>query len=72
MKTLLSCSILLVIMLEYSLESQAQVYFKTEYATPSSFKDEQDVKTGCSGDMVQIQGGLSLPLTYKQCDNGRI
>lgn len=72
MKTLLSCSILLVIMLGYSLESQAQVYFKTEYATPSSFKDDNNVKTGGSGDMVKMQGGFSLPLTYKQYDNGRI
>lgn len=72
MKTLLSCSILLVIMLGYSLESQAQVYFKTEYATPSSFMDDNNVKTGGSGDMVKMQGGFSMPLTYKQYDNGRI
>lgn len=72
MKTALSCSMLLVIVLGTSLKSYAQVYFKTEYATSSSFKDENNVKTEGSGDMLKMQGGFSLPLKYKQYDNGRV
>lgn len=72
MKTLLSCSMLLVMVLGTSLKSHAQAYFKSEYATASSFKDENNEKTGGSGDMFKMQGGFSLPLSYKQFDNGRI
>lgn len=51
---------------------QAQVYLKTEYGTSSLFKDVNNVETGGSGDYIKMQGGFSLPLQYKQYENGRI
>lgn len=59
-------------MLCITLSVDAQVYFKTEYGTPSSFKDENNLKTGGSGDLVKFQGGVSLPLHYKKNDNGQL
>ena len=70
MKILLSCLVLFVLGTSYSV--QAQVYFKSEYATSSKFKDENNQETGGSGDMFKLQGGFSLPLSYKQYDNGRV
>jgi hypothetical protein len=63
---------LLVLALGTSLKSHAQAYFKTEYATSSSFRDENNVETGGSGDMLKMQGGVSLPLKYKKYDDGKI
>lgn len=51
---------------------QAQVYLKTEYGTSSLFKDVNNVETGGFGDYIKMQGGFSLPLQYKQYENGRI
>ncbi|MDR1557853.1 MAG: DUF6268 family outer membrane beta-barrel protein [Tannerellaceae bacterium] len=70
MKILLSCLVLLVLGTSYNVHAQA--YFKSEYATASSFKDENNQETGGSGDMFKLQGGFSLPLSYKQYDNGRV
>lgn len=70
MKILLSS--LLIGVLCISTSVQAQVYFKTEYGTSSLFKDENNVETGGSEDYMKMQGGFSLPLQYKRCENGRI
>ncbi|MCD7936649.1 MAG: DUF6268 family outer membrane beta-barrel protein [Tannerellaceae bacterium] len=58
--------------LTLAIESQAQVYFKSEYIGSSSFKDENNNKTGGSGDMFKVNGGLSMPLSFKQDENNRI
>lgn len=55
-----------------SFKSNAQVYFKAEYTTASSFRNENNQKTGGKGDLLKVQSGVSLPLSYKQYDNGRI
>ena len=70
MKFLLSFFVILVLGTSYNVHAQA--YFKSEYATSSSFKDEKNQITGGSGDMLKVQGGFSLPLSYKKYDNGRI
>lgn len=69
MKILLSCFALLVLGASFA---HAQVYFKSEYGTSSSFKDDNNQETGGSGDMFKVQGGFSLPLSVKQYDNGRV
>lgn len=69
MKILLSCFALLVLGTSFA---HAQVYFKSEYGTSSSFKDDNNQETGGSGDMFKVQGGFSLPLSVKQYDNGRV
>lgn len=53
-------------------KSNAQVYFKAEYATASSFRDENNQKTGGKGGLLKVLSGFSHPLNYKQYDNGRI
>ncbi len=58
--------------LTLAIESQAQVYFKSEYIGSSSFKDENNNKTGGSGDMFKVNGGFSMPLSFKQDENNRI
>lgn len=70
MKILLSSLLFGVLCISSSV--QAQVYFKTEYGTSSSFKDVNNVETGGSGDYIKMQGGFSLPLQYKQYESGRI
>lgn len=56
----------------FTIESQAQVYLKSEYVSSSSFKDENNQKTGGSGDMFKVNGGFSLPLSFTQDENNRI
>ena len=69
MKIVLISFVLLVL---GTIHVHAQAYFNSEYATSSSFKDENNLETGGSGDMFKMQGGVSLPLSYKKYDNGRI
>ncbi|MCC8143861.1 MAG: DUF6268 family outer membrane beta-barrel protein [Tannerellaceae bacterium] len=64
--------ILTLFSLTLAIESQAQVYFKSEYIGSSSFKDENNNKTGGSGDMFKVNGGFSMPLSFKQDENNRI
>jgi len=58
--------------LTLAIESQAQVYLKSEYVSSSSFKDENNQKTGGSGDMFKVNGGFNMPLSFKQDENNRI
>ncbi len=70
MKFLACCLSLLSLML--TLESQAQVYLKSEYNTSSSYWDDDNKKTEGNGDVFKVQGGFTIPLSYKQNETGRI
>lgn len=43
----------------------AQVFIKTEYIPPSSYKDENNNKVGGKGDFMSIQGSLQIPVSVK-------
>lgn len=43
----------------------AQVYIKTEYIAPSSFRDATGSKIGGKGDFKSLQGGLQIPISVK-------
>jgi len=64
--------VLILLGLTHAVESQGQVYLKSEYISSSSFKDEENMKTGGSGDMFKVNGGFSLPLSFKEDENNRL
>lgn len=43
----------------------AQVFIKTEYIPPSSYRDENNNKVGGKGDFMSIQGSLQIPVSVK-------
>ncbi|MCD8165823.1 MAG: DUF6268 family outer membrane beta-barrel protein [Bacteroides sp.] len=68
----ISVIILTLFGLTLSIKTYGQVYLKSEYVSSSSFKDENNQKTGGSGDMFKVNGGFSMPLSFKQDKNNRI
>ncbi|MCD7973294.1 MAG: DUF6268 family outer membrane beta-barrel protein [Candidatus Azobacteroides sp.] len=68
----ISAIILTLCVFTLTIETQGQVYLKSEYASFSSFKDENNQKTGGSGDMFKVSGGCTLPLSFKEEENNRI
>lgn len=49
----------------------AQVYLKAEYMGNSSFRDDQNVKTGGKGSAKVLQGGINIPFAVKINENNR-
>lgn len=58
--------------LAVSLDCVAQAYIKTEYVTSSAYRDKDNQKTGCSGDLLKYSGGVNVPLYMKQYEDKRI
>lgn len=52
-------------------QTHAQVYFKTEYISSTSYKDEENKLSGAKGDLKVIQGGFRIPLSVKMNENNR-
>ena len=69
MKLFLYC-ILFFVLLSYQ-ETNAQVYFKTEYITSSSYRGEKEDNLHAKGNLKVIQGGFRVPLSLKMDENKR-
>ena len=69
MKSIL-CYLFFFIPLAYQ-QTHAQVYFKTEYISSTSYKDEENKLSGAKGDLKVIQGGFRIPLSVKMNENNR-
>ena len=67
MKSIL-CYLFFFIPLAYQ-QTHAQVYFKTEYISSTSYKDEENKLSGAKGDLKVIQGGFRVPLSVKMNEN---
>ncbi|MCD8260824.1 MAG: DUF6268 family outer membrane beta-barrel protein [Bacteroides sp.] len=67
----ISVIILTLFGLTLTIKTHGQVYLKSEYVSSSPFKDENNQKTGGSGDMFKVNGGVSIPLSFKQEENNR-
>lgn len=57
--------ILIVLSVMLSREAMTQVFIKTEYIPPSSYRDENDTKVGGKGGFMSIQGSLQIPVSVK-------
>lgn len=60
---------LIVIGVLLGTEVKAQAFLKTEYIGSSSFRDENNDKTGGSGDAKVVQGGINIPFAIRMNEN---
>lgn len=54
-----------------AVDTQGQVYLKTEYIMPSSFKSAEGVKLGGKGGLTAVDGGLKIPVSVRMDENNR-
>ncbi len=52
-------------------QTQAQVYFKTEYISSTSYKNGENKFPGAKGDLKIMQGGFRIPLSVKMNGQNR-
>jgi hypothetical protein len=64
--TLLACVFLCL-----GSKAQAQVFLKSEYISPSKFKDENGNKIGGKGDLKTMDGSIRIPVSIKMDENNK-
>lgn len=64
--------ITLILLMFITFEMNAQVFLKAEYIAPSSFRDENNTKTGGKGSAIVYSGMAQIPLSVKIDDNNRM
>lgn len=65
MKRAAYLTLLFCVFLCFGNRVQAQIFFKSEYISPSKFKDEDGNKIGGKGDLKTIDGGVRIPVSIK-------
>ena len=70
MKTILYCSTFF--MLLASMRVTAQINFKTEYISSSTYKNKEAHPRHAEGNLKVIQGSFRIPVSIKMNENNRL
>lgn len=71
MKQTANLTLLICVFLCLGNKAQAQVFLKSEYISPSKFKDKNGNKLRGKGDLKTIDGGIRIPVCIKMDENNK-